>query len=367
DGRVLPPGGSPALEKDEQPGVIDANDEIIFLLKDLAGPCPEEQLAAAKGDLTVLRASAANLRAPAFAYLLLAEKSFLPSDTPVAYDASTDTVTTDGYFWGYDSKRPFHYSRMGYADLQGRSKEDLLDRLKVRMRVKALGSMVQLLFKEDEIESRLDGVRWGPVRVVREVWAQIKPVPGLAIPLTIRFAHYPRLWQASVKFRMPQMAALSVSSMDVALIHDFVDLRGIRLSTSGLSQGTVIDGKMIEQERSLDLGPQPWFMISGLGLNQVTVVDLEPGLNLRATALFVEGGAEVADRPEEVPGGLPSVGYGFTGWENLKARTYAFGANIAALPGFPEGGGTGFYRTLRTPIDVQVTTREGAKSPGAAD
>ena len=52
---------------------------------------------------------------------------------------------------------------------KGKENLDLLDRQKARFRVKTLGSLLTLNITEDDFDTTLEGVRAGPVRVVREV------------------------------------------------------------------------------------------------------------------------------------------------------------------------------------------------------
>jgi len=355
DGRIVSSeaSGGKGVAPDESPGVFDENDEFVVMLKDLEGECGGEQLSRVKGKLVSVRVGATFLKEPAYLYILSGERGFVPSASYVEYRAADNRVVTPGYGWGYLPDKPPITAFMSFRDLQGRGDENVVDRLKVRFNIRALRSLVRLRLDEEDLEYSLDGVRVGPVRVTREVTVTVKTVPGFTLKAFARYEHYERLWRGGVRFKVPAVAALFLTSMDVTFAHDFLNLRGLTLSTSGLAQGALVDGTMIEQERSIAFGPEPWYFVSGGGLNQVTALDLEKGLNLKGAALFVDD-PEYDDPPEASRGGLPLVGYQFLGWENLQARWYTFGANVALLPGFPEGGATGFYRTLRAPFDVKA-------------
>ncbi len=349
DNRVIPPDASERMAKDEQPGVIDANDEIVLLLRDLGEKCSAEQLASARGRLVTVQVSSAHLREPAMVYLLESDRGFVPSESAVRYDARTDSVVAEGYTFGYDPKRPFLFLRMIYPDFRARAKDDVLDRLKVRIHVKALGSMIKLNVDEDDFEAEMDGVRAGPVRIVREMTIRIKAVPGLTLTALARFSHYGRMMHADIRVKFSKVVALAVSSLDMSIFLDFTDIRGVRVITSGLPEGALVDGKMIQQEKAMTLGSLPWFMLSGGGLNQIAVIDLDKDLTVEPVAVFIDDPA-YADPPEEVPGAMPTAGYEFRGWENLKAKWYFFEARIAALPAVPEGGGSGFYKIVHQPF-----------------
>ena len=345
------------LTRDESPGVLDANDEIVFMASDLGNACGAEALARVRGTLIDVELSGENYPETGHVYLLLGDKGYVPNRSLIEYDATTHTVSSNAYTMGYDPAIPFIYKRLNYTDLKGRAKEDILDRLKVRIEARALGSLVTLRFDEEDFDASLDALKRGPIRVIREMTVRVPVAPGVSVTAKVTFLHYERLWQGIVTLDIPDTVATVTSSMDVALIHDFVDLRGLKLSTSGLPQGTLIDGRMIELERNLKLTGDTWFMLTGGGLYEVTTIEFDRSLKLEPTALFVDGNEETAP-PEDHPGGLPSVGLEFLDWQSLKPGVHSFSAHMAQLPGFPNGGGGGFYKTLHA--RQTITAREVA-------
>ncbi len=349
------------VAKDDQPGTLDANDEIVFMLRDTGNLCSPERLARARGTLVEVKLSPAFLKEPVYVYLLAGDTAVAPAGQPlVRFDMAEQTAYAGGYIWGYDRKQPFMSNRISFRDLTGRGDEDVLDRLKVRINVKSLGNLLNLRVTEEDIRSEVDGIRTGPLRVTREHTLIIKSVPGFDITALVSFQHFERLWRANVRIIFPKSAAMFVSSLDVAFLHDFTNLKGLKLATSALPGGTLIDGRMLDEEKTIEFGAEPWYFISGGGANQITSIDLDPSLKLKSSVVFIDD-PDATDPPEDLRGGLPSVGYQYTGWENLKAQTYYFGANIAFLPGFPEGGAAGYYRVLRSPLRPEVRKVEGVQ------
>ncbi len=353
ENRVTTPDPKSRLAKDDQPGILDTNDELLFMLKDAGNACPPEKLARARGTLAEVKLTAHHLKEPVYVYVLAGDTAVAPGQPLVRFDSEQQIAWAGGYSWGYDKNQPFMTNRMVFSDMRDRGQEDVLDRLKVRINVKSLGSLISMKITEDNITSVVDGLKAGPLRVTREHTIKIHSVPGFEITALVAFQHFERLWRANVRILMPKSAAMFVSSMDVAFLHDFTDLRGIRLATSALPAGTLIDGKMLDAEKTIEFGPDPWYFVSGNGANQITTIDLDPSLKLKTSVVFIDD-PDYADPPESVKGGLPSVGYQYTGWENLEAKTYTFGANIAFLSGFPEGGGAGYYKVLRAPIKIET-------------
>ena len=357
-GRYVSVGMDASVQPDDPPLAIDENDEIVLQLKDFGETCDKERLANISGKLAAVEVSAGYLKKPAYAYLVAGEKGLVPASL-IQYEPASHTITTSAYVFAYMPEFPFLYHRVLLADLKGRENEDTVDRLKIRFRIRALGKMLDLLRREDDIAAKLVSIRVGPVRVIRELDAKVT-VLGVGTPTLATVYHYDRLFRTHVRFRPPVVAALTLSSLDVTLNNDFINMRGLRISTSALPAGALVDGQMIGQERDIPFGAEPWFMASGLGIYEAGVIDLDPELrkNLKAAALFVDS-PDYDDPPEEMKGCLPCVGYQFLGWENLKAQWYSFASNIAFLPAFPEGGGGGFYRVLHAEPRVRVTAYEG--------
>ncbi len=361
DERVTSPDPRSKIAKDDQPGVLDPNDEVLFMLHDAGNSCGKERLARARGALVEVKLSPSYLKEPVYIYLLGGDSAVAPSGKRlVRWDDDNQTAYAGGYIWGYDKTHPFMSNRISFTELRGRSEEDMLDRLKVRIKVKTIGNLLNLKVTEDDIDSEIVGVRAGPIRVTREQNLVIHSVPGFDITALVSFQHFERLWRADVRIRFPKSAAMFVSSMDVAFLHDFTDLKGLRLATSTVPQGTSIDGKMLDEEKTIEFGAEPWYFITGNGANQITAIDLDPSLKLITSVVFIDD-PDYSDPPESIKGGLPSVGYQYTGWENLQAKTYHFGANITFLSGFPEGGATGYYKTLRAPLKVEARKLEAGE------
>lgn len=359
-GMVVSSDSLPEVKPDEAPGVLDPNDQIVMLQRDIGVRCAAEQLDRARGKLVEIEASSAALKETAYVYLLSSERGHVPTSNAIRYDRTEHAIKTPAYEMSYAPALPHMIRTFILRELRGRSDQNIIDRLKVRMVAKALGSLVQLHMTEEDVKGRQLSARVGPVRVVRELELDVRPVPGLAIPAHVRFENYERLFRGVVRFKIPRSAALVVSSMDLFLVVDYLDARGIRVSAAGLPQGALVDGVTAASEKEFDLGARRWFLLTGEGINHVSVLHMEEGLNLRPTARFSDGeGPEYAWPPERVPGGLPQVGYGLLGWQDLEARWYQFAVDIGMLPSFPERGGDGFSDADTAKFTIRANLREG--------
>lgn len=360
DNIVVSGDSLPKVRADERPGLIDDNDQIVFLQRDLGVQCNDEQLARARGKLIEIEVTGNALNQTAYLYLLSAERGHVPSNTAVRYNKASQTISTAAYEMSFEPGVPHMMRSLILRELRGRHGTNVLDRLKVRMDAAALGSLVNLSIDEEDVSGAQVSARVGPIRVVRELQLDVRPVPGFKIPATVRFVNYERFFHAEVGFTIPKAAALVVSGLDLYLAMDYLDLRGIRISTSGLPQGAVVDGRTAAMEKNFDLGPKRWYLLTGEGINHVSVLHMEKGLNLQPTARFSDGEGEAfAWPPERVPGGLPQIGYGLMGWQDLEARGYQFAVDIGMLPSFPDGGGDGFTDSVNAAYAIRASERTG--------
>ncbi len=348
---------SQGLSPDPSPGVLDENDEIVFMLRDTGEPCAGEILSRVPGKIVELRASAPYLEDPGVLYFVVGERGFVPAGGYVRYDRESDFTDSAALRMGYFRNQPVLLDRLAFKDVKAWKGEDVLDREKARFRVKALGSLLTITITEEDYKSSLRSARAGPIRVIRELDADVKPVPGLTLKAIVTYYHYERLWYGDVRFEIPKSAALLTSSMDMIATLDFHDQAGIRIYTGALPEGVLVDGKMLEKEKSLALGKDPWYFAVGDGHYLLGMIDLDPEFDVVPRARFIDT-TGIPSPPEEVPGGQPEAGYEFLGWQNLKARWYHFTINVAVFPGFPEGGANAAYKILRVPPETSASTVE---------
>ncbi len=356
--RAVSPGAA-AFKKDQTPGVLDDNDQLVLMLRDTGAQCAPELLARANGLLVEIAANAFFLNGPAYVYFLASDRGMALPQTYVKYDRETDFTDTPAFGFGYFRNQPILLDRLMFRDIEGMKNTDILDHQKARFKAKTLGNLMTISIDESDYHSNLQSVRAGPVRVIREVDAEVTPVPGLTIKAVATYYHYDRLWLGDVRFKVPKAAALFTSSMDMIATLDFSKgQNGISLYTEAVPGGVLIDGQMLDSEKSISFGRENWFLARGKGLNLTAWIDLDADFSVTPRARFIDD-PNLADPPEETVGGSPEVGYEFTGWENLKAKWYRFVINMASYPAFPEGGASIAYRALHNPLQISARTVSG--------
>lgn len=360
-------GKAAKIAPDATPGVIDDNDQLVLMLSELGGRCTVEQMSMLQGTLLEAKIEASHLKEPVYAYILLGQE-FPSPRALVRYTPGEDVVNSTAYAWGFAKDNPWLFNFMDLKDLQGnKPQRGVLDRAKARFKVNSVGKMMVLNFTEEDIESQLEGIRVGPVRIVRELDVELNFIPGLEPDANVTYYQYERALHFIVRFKLPAQAAMFLSSMELRVGFDFSDLRGLRFSTKALPQGALIDGQTIAGEEVIPFGDEPWFMMTGRGVNLVAGVDWPREINVEPNAFFIDD-LKAANPPERVPGSMPMVGYVLTGWEGLDAKWYTVTGTLALLPGFPEGGGSGYFHLVgeEPKISVQPMGADAGAGPPAA-
>ncbi|MEW6775941.1 MAG: hypothetical protein AB1405_06590 [Bdellovibrionota bacterium] len=349
-------GSDPA---DEKPGILDENDELVVRLVD-AGLKSHQGLWPAGSKLArELELSDPSTGRRGYFYLFSFDSPPpLSPLRPTRYDRERDELESDFLKVGFIKEHPFIFNWVSSSSFDKGKKENIVDRLKVRTKARALGELVTINLDEEEIRSSLKGVRVGPVRVIRVIGARAKIGPMPEIPFDINYLFSGRLVQVPVEFRLPASISEFLSELDIEIGIDFRDIRGSTFSTLAINKGTLVDGKLSPTEKSVLLGDEEWIMVNGRGMNLFGVIDLDRTLTLRKEVHFLDD-PQSSRPPESVAGQLPEIGFRLLNWKSLEGgRAYSFHATVADLAGFPAGGGRGFYKAIHHP--PQVSLGQGA-------
>lgn len=359
-GRYVYPNGGDA--QDEQPGILDATDEFVFLLEDAGfrthkGLWPRVVHEGREVELDDTKDKRL-IGARGFVYLFVYPASPPRSNVKyVHYNSEDDITESDWTKIGYLKGNPYVMNRVMVRTAPGAPfTENLVDRLKVRTTAYGLGEWVKRDFDEESFPSTLTGWKAGPVRVLRHVNVNAKMPLMPEVPFDLDYLFTPKLLQVPATFSVPVRISDVMSRLDLVLGIDFRDMVGAEFSTLELDEGTLIDGQVSPAERNVPLGSEEWILIRGKGINLFGVVDLEEGIALTKEVHFHDSRTE-ARPPEAIPGQLPEIGFRLLNWTNLQPRTYRFIATLAALQAFrgmPRGGGSGFYHAIHTPPAVEV-------------
>jgi hypothetical protein len=221
-------------------GLLDANDEIVFMAKDLGDRAPNPAsltttlpISAAWYEIEVTDPLSPTKKG--WAYLV--RSSSLPisfSSDYVNYLTATQRVTTNRYEAGFTNA----YAGLDYFNLNGSG--DILDRTKLRVVINFFGipwPFTEDDLSNDDVETIL--IKDGPVRVILMQLVTASPTPPIAEgSVRITNLAYASLLQstASVSFTFP------ISGVRTSV--DFNNtITGATFYNASISGGVAIDGR----------------------------------------------------------------------------------------------------------------------------
>lgn len=346
DGDLIFEGGELA-SADEPAGVLDANDEIVFMTADAGRVARDGELplAACRLAIHVRHPTDGDTWVYALAY---------PTDAPrsptsyVQYDVERDTLTGHAVVLGFRDRIP---QVLAVPMSPGSPPVNLLDRLKVRASARFLG-LIPVSRNEDDLDAPAIGWHVGPVRVVRRQTQRIRVGWGIKSPRFRIDTYFYRNWAAiPVAFRLNFPPTYFFGAITVESVLDFRDLRGWGVLapslTSPLEMGTLPPPAI----DALNHAPGEWFALLGPQVQLVQFLDVSDSLaSLERRLVYRE--SERAHAPEGVVGEMPGIGYALRGWGAVGSGAHGFAATTYVLPLDEDIGRFSSRRRMRAEVDV---------------
>ena len=352
------PAGELALSDGPEPnpdvprGVIDANDEVLWMAADAgrrmrAGEAPPTAHCAL--EIAVRVGDAAGW-VYAFAVPPPASRSSLRY---VDYDPERDAISSARVVIGFGAPTP-RYLALRTAD--GASGVNLLDRLNVRASARFLG-VIPLGRDEDDIQWIFGAWHAGPIRVVRREWQWVRLGWGLRTPIfrTESFI-YRDYAELPVRLRLNFPPTYFFGGIEVQAALDFRDLRGWTIQTPRGPLGAVgaVGGDVLQGLNALE---GDWLALEGPTV--ILLLRLQLGdtfASLRRQLLYREDDSGFG--PEAAPGEHPAVGFRLTEWGHVDRGQHQFTASAYALPaGYDLGQ---FTRDDAAPLTIEVQSLNAA-------
>lgn len=321
---ALPDGPQP--NPDDPSGVVDANDEILWMADDAGRRiAPGEAPAAATCALEIeLRGGAASAWVYAFAVPVPARRSPLRY---VEYDPGRDEITSARVAIGFGAPTPRYLSLRG-AD--GQPGPNLLDRLKVRASARFFG-LIPLGRDEGDIQWVFSAWHAGPIRIVRREWQWVRLGWGLRTPIfRTESVVYRDSVELPVRLRLNFPPAYFFSGIEVQAALDFRDLRGWTVRTPAGASGVV--GAIDPAAAARLTAPNAdWLALEGPSVTVVLRLQLSDSFaSLRRQLLYRDN--DSGYEPESVAGEHPAIGFRLTEWGDVDRGHHWFAAIATALP-----------------------------------
>jgi hypothetical protein len=344
DGRwALAQGPEP--NADEPPGVLDDDDELVWLATDAGRRARRGELPVA-GDCVV----EIEVRRGAEVAWAYAARTAAPAPRSpvryVRYDPAADRIEGDRVAVGFGAPTPRYLAVRG-AD--GRFGPNLLDRLKVRARARFLG-FIPLGRDEDDIEYAFAAWHAGPVRVLRREYQWVRLASWLRTPIFETETLMTRDAMAlPVRLRLNFPPTYFFAGIEVQAVLDFRALRGWQVTAAGVAPVAVgaAGGDRVDRARS------DWVALRGP--EATLVLELVRGESLATLAPSVVYRADGAPQPPEaVPGEMPALGYRLTEWSEIDRGQHWFAA--VAWAAAPDADLDAIARERAAPIVVRSQT-----------
>jgi hypothetical protein len=162
---VSPEGKDP--NKDEDEGLLDANDEVVMMAMDLGGRAP--RALQPRGARAAVEIEVADPATGGRGWFYLLDFDTPPARSPVSYvryDPQKDLAETPLYVVDFNEERAVLLDDMRIKNSGGDWGPNLIDRIKVRLTFKTR-TFLTFHFDEEDIHSRVSAYKNGPIRAVR--------------------------------------------------------------------------------------------------------------------------------------------------------------------------------------------------------
>ena len=365
-GRKLALPGGPEPTADDKPGVLDADDLLVFMACDAGEQASPAALARALAEAGAdavwreLRIEDPVEHTRGFVYLVSAAHPPASERRYVAYVPEGDLVESARYRIGLVNSLPTYFALATGASLG----PNLIDGLRLRAEATLRADLAHWTLDEQHGRHELIAWKAGPVRVVRRSRHQV--VIGLGIHLTAGIAHtyfYPQHVYGPGSLKLPFSPGILFRDISAYGGVDGRDLRGWRYFAPGTPpDGFAVDGHMDERERAFASSGE-WFVLAHGSEALLFVTRMSENLRRAITlSLVYRDDASRPNPPEDVPGTVPLVGYRGRGIEKLPGGRYEFALRIYTLPGYRRGDERRLLAQLDAPLTAELTA-EGSPPP----
>lgn len=329
---VLDQGPEPTA--DDPPGVLDANDVVLFMASDAGVRADRFSIgipgATASVEIEVRDPRTARRR---WVYLLRFERSAPRSSRSyVAYDPTADRITGARVALGFAHGTPRFLGLVG-GQSSSSSSNNLLDRMKIRATARFLWGLISVTRTEDDVQTQPVAWRQGPIRVIRRQRLWIRLGWGLRTPIFGSDTYFYRDFaELPVALHLNFPPHLLFTDVTIRAALDFRNLNGWELQTAATPSRIRIDGRMTADKLTLAHQSGDWFALHGPDLTLVQVLALSPSLSTVRRQLFYRESRDLADPPEADLGEMPGIGYSLTQWDAVSSGDHWFASNSYALP-----------------------------------
>ncbi len=302
-GLLYVPGGK--LKVNGEPGILEAQDELAFMLKDAGNKASSDMLNAASGTVThELSIDAGSHQGYVYIFKDNPERSNIRY---TFFDKDSGLIKTNAYTLQVNPDNLLDWSDYTYHSFA--ENRSLLDTMKIR--VKAKLGFIGATINNKLIPNRIVAVKNGPVKSIIEMDATISILgitllnAGASVQATENTTQFP------VFVTIPSAASV-LSDLKIEISLDFDQLEGAKVRTALGPKEPVIAGGGGADPKKLDLDFNNSWIAGSSGKNwDITAVFISDGsVELTLDPLYKDQAlGDKPDKPERINNSHPQVGY----------------------------------------------------------
>lgn len=347
--------------EDVDKGMLDDNDELAFMAKDLGGEAPTEQKPKGANSCYKITVSDPVDHSKGFAYLCAFDTPPPPSTADyVSYKVEGDWMWMIGetYKIGTGVEESYFdkvHLRTGPTAPWG---TDIMDRYKTR------GVGIPIPGKEvlPESNAKAKAVAWidGPVRVIRKSKGWLKVAWKIKIhgEGSSQNIYYPTWFVVPLRLGVPQVPKPLLKNFKLLITLDFNhNFYGTKYYDEVNPQGVLVDGQMSDAERKLECGKHhEWYAVTGTKGTVMARYVLPPDMKKWVKALtYYMDDKNLPDPPEEEVG-QSNFGFMMENFADLPAGEYRYSAYFYFPRQFKWGEQARILNILDKPLQVNLTS-----------
>ncbi|MFH1537492.1 MAG: hypothetical protein ABIH66_00940 [bacterium] len=355
---AFPLGPKPSFDDDE--GTFDKNDELVFMTKDIGGKVSEDDFPEGAENRAEVTVTDPLTDEKGWAYIFSFGNP--PPRSEVDYVSclkGCEQVKALHYENAFAKDAKIGFDMLAITEAGKGSGKNMIDRLKIR--AKSVTKYIEITIKKNENDfvSALIAYIDGPVRVIRRTKNQMFlfwkiPTPASVIDNVYYYNFF--LWPTVVD--VPFDVGNLLKDCEFKVITDgHSNSRGRIFINSNNLGGVVMDGKMSEAEKNLDLSPYKWSVVYGLKegdtgawMNRLvydTSIEAQP-------MLFYLDDVSVKEPPEREKGYFGAIGYDLKNMETLNTGEWKLTSIMYNIPVYKPGAEVEYLNILDHPIKVSV-------------
>ncbi len=352
----------PDMDKDS--GLLDENDELVFMIRDAGARAGKSLFPKDAGPADEIELTDPVTGSRVWIYLF--SFSANPPASTVDYikcDPLKGQILTDSYDLKFQDDLPAFPS---YLSIRG--SENIIDRVKLRVKVKIFG--IPFTLDESNLISKVSLYKDGPIRTIRRTRNTIKFMGIFRTPSAgVEMVSYNKICILPMRVQIPFSikSFKSVFSSKIRAGADFCNDHGWKFKTNTHRNWINIDGKMDDEENAMNGEPLSWFALAGDGKAFIVrlIIDRKPDGSKQDSpfnpTLYYMDNDKAADPPEFVPGQSPNVNYWMNGFEDLTKGTLYFYAIFYIMDNYADGMENKYLQILDNPVKISVNPSETKK------